>query len=248
VSKFANGHIANNSWGYYKANETAPIMCNTGFEPSTAFTRCTSSRLWNPEPTCIPITCNHPDAFINGQYNGSYATYNFGTVLVPTCGKGFFISNSIHERICERSNVWSGSDPLCEIIKCSRPTVLNGLFIPIQNFYNYNTQITIVCNTNLEIMNGPLIRICQEDGTWGSENLQCVKIMCNDTSAVKHESIDSYPRLAIGEIGSVFYNSTVLYLQNGSVDVYCSMERKMFWISIPDFGKLCNVLIDFVIT
>jgi len=70
--------------------------------------------------------------------------------------------------------------------------------------------------------------------------MQCVKTLCNDSSDVKYESIEVYPQLAIGEVGTVLYNSTFFYLKRGLVDVSCTMKRNMIWLSlvhtVPDFS------------
>jgi len=221
--------------------------CVTGYAMLNNFnTRlCEHINTWSGSaPSCLRIICDHPDEFNNVHYNENNDTYDFGSVLIPTCDKGFIMSNGVYERVCENINFWSGNNPICEIIMCFRPTVLNGLLIRTRNFYNYNTHITIQCNTNFEIQNGIYTRTCQEDGIWGSDTLQCVKILCNDTSDVIHESVGVYPQLAIGEIGGVLYNSTVFYLQSGSVDVNCSMDRKLTWITTPVFGMFCNLLME----
>jgi len=366
IPTFTNGHIVPHSRGLYKANETAQITCNAGFEPNTPLTRCTSSRMWDPEPLCcnvtcvvplisggyytmneekttnsmelrcgetitpfcdtsgftimpstsrtcqidgtlsgtepvcipiicnslppdiqhgkydtggrtlpfsfnhtispvcnegyylqthivrhctftdtwsgavpkcLPITCIQPDQMQNGHYNGTNVTYFYGSVLVPTCDKGYFISNNVNTRVCEMFSTWSGNDPLCEIVKCFWPSVQNGLFSPTRNFYEYNTQITIQCDVNFEIKDGQYTRTCQEDGTWGSQTMQCVKIFCNDTRNATHVSIEVYPHLSIGEVGTVLYNSTFFHLKRGSVDVNCTIDRKLLWTNTPVFGK-----------
>jgi len=230
----------------FSYNHHISPVCDEGYYLQTHMVRtCIFTDTWSGnEPTCLRITCTHPDEFNNGHYNRSLDTYDYGSVLIPTCDYGYFISNNVSERVCETSNFWSGNDPVCEIIKCFRPTVQNGLFTPTRNFYDYKSQIKIQCNMNFEIKDGPDTRTCQEDGTWGLNTLQCVKIMCNDTLDVSHKSINTYPELAFGEIGSVLYNSTVFYLRSGSVEVICSVERKLSWISTPEFGRFLNVFMD----
>ena len=61
--------------------------------------------------------------------------------------------------------------------------------------------------------------------------------MCNDTSDVQHESIDSYPVLDIGEHANVSFNSKMFYLITGSDEVECSTSKRLAWINAPHFGK-----------
>jgi len=249
IQTLTNGHIEPHSRGLYKATETAQVLCDPGQEPENPLTTCTSSRLWDPVPKCIPIICNSlPQDIQHGRYDtgGRTSPFSFNHTILPVCNKGYYLQTHM-VLTCISTDIWSGNHPVCEIIKCFRPTVQNGLFTPTRNFYDYNTQIKIQCNMNFEIEDGPDSRTCQEDGTWGSDTLHCVKSLCNDTRDVMHASIGTFPQLAIGEIGSVWYNYTVFLLQSGSVEINCSMDRKLSWISTPEFGRFLNVLMDVLI-
>ena len=54
---------------------------------------------------------------------------------------------------------------------------------------------------------------------------------------MRHESIDSFPVLAIGEHGTVTHNSELFYLNAGSIEVECSTSKRLTWINAPQFGK-----------
>ena len=234
--------------GFYNGSETTydygsvlVPTCEQGYKMLTNINNRTCEQLntWSGNiPACLRITCSQPDSINNGHYNDSQAVYDYGIVLAPTCIKGYYISNNVIERVCEKINSWSGIDPVCEIVKCFRPLVQNGLISPTRNFYDYNTHITIQCNTNYEMEDELFTMTCKEDGTWGLQIPQCVKIMCNDISNVRHESIGVYPQLGIGEVGVVLYNSTFFYLSQGSVDVNCTMDRSLLWINTPEFGTI----------
>jgi len=190
-------------------NHEITAVCDYGYhltQPATR--RCIESNTWNgTDPECQRITCRFPAQFNNGQYNGSRQAYAFGTVLLPTCHTGYYMSNNVEQRVCERPDSWSGSEPVCEkIVRCETPTVLNGNFSR-QISYKYRDTISIQCDQGYEIKDGSGTRTCQADGTWNENPMQCFKILCNDTSDVRHEHIDLYPALAIGENGRVSYNS-----------------------------------------
>lgn len=61
--------------------------------------------------------------------------------------------------------------------------------------------------------------------------------MCNDTSDVRHASIDSFPVLDIGEHATVSYNTDKFYLYAGSVEVKCTASKILTWIKAPELGK-----------
>jgi len=235
--------------GYYDRRDTQPpfpynheitAVCHSGYHlTQLAPRRCIEPNTWSvQDPDCRRITCWSPTTFSNGQYNGSQHVYDFGSVLVPTCNTDYYISNNVEKRVCERPDTWSGSEPVCEIVECETPTVLNGNFSSRKISYKYRDTISIQCDQGYEIRDGSETRTCQADGTWSENPMQCFKILCNDTSDVRHENIDIYPALAIGENGRVSYNSEHLFLSSGSTEVMCSTSRKLKWIKSPEFGNI----------
>ena len=166
-----------------------------------------------------------------------------------SCNEGFFSTHST--TTCQAAKVWL-PPPVC-IITCKVPSLKNGRYttgnrdnasntsnaqFDLSSPYWYNTTIAIICNEGYEMKGESATRACQVDGTWGQPPLECVKIICNDTSDVRHEHIDRYPELAIGENGTVSYNSEHIFLSSGYTIVTCSTSRKLKWIKAPEFGKI----------
>jgi len=244
-SKFTNGNYNGSQWSYYFGTILVPT-CNTGYYMSSHVEKRVCEHQsgmygsWSlTDPECRRITCRTPTAFSNGQYNKSREPYDFGSVLVPTCNTGYYMSTNVEKRVCEQLNKWSGSEPVCEIVECETPTVLNGNFSSRKISYNYRDTISIQCDQGYEIKDGSETRTCRADGTWSENPMQCFKILCNDTSDVRHKHIDIYPALAIGENGRVSYNSEHMFLSSGYTEVMCSTSRKLKWIKAPEFGKVC---------
>jgi len=187
--------------------------------------------------TCQRIICFQPGTILNGRYNKNESSYDFGSVIQPICDLGYTISNNVTQRVCTQYNPWSGEEPQCLIVKCSRPeSFLNGWLTPDQPIYNYNTTIVLSCDNGYEVKDGPLRRTCLEDGTWGLVPIDCVKIICNDTVNVWHESVKEYPEISFNDVGRVIYNSSLFHLQEGSAEVNCSAEGKLSWTKSPLFG------------
>lgn len=219
--------------------ELIPV-CDEGFYLRTNETRrCYFPDNWTgSNPSCQRIQCWNPSKFWYGSYNLSQSPYDYGSVLVPTCNTGYNIANNISRRVCKQHNEWSGPNPVCEIIKCKRPSVLNGqITYHFKDSYNYGTSIHIKCNDWYETIDRSYRRTCQADGTWGPPELQCVKILCNDTVNVNHVSIYRYPEIGVGENANVSYNSSYFYLSDGSVEIRCNENRRFTWIKQPYFGK-----------
>ena len=238
------GHY-NESQQSFDYGSMLALTCDNGYYVSnnaSTHRKCIAKDTWSGfDPVCQRITCLQPNLIYNGRYNGSQATYDFGSIITPICDKGYYISNNVIERVCEGVNKWSDDEPLCTLVTCTKPSSIeNGVLTPNQQTYNYTTTIDITCNNGYEIKEGTPRRTCLEDGTWGPVALQCVKIVCNDTTVVRHESINSYPYISFGEVGNVTYNYSFFHLKEGSAEVHCSADRAFSWTKSPEFGK-CHV-------
>jgi len=220
--------------GYYMSNNLKKLVCEQ-------LDTWSNSR-FGVYPTCQRIWCMSLTTFKNGQYNGSQWRYDFGTTLVPTCNPGYYLSNNLSKRVCEQLHKWSGKEPVCEIIKCKIPTVLNGRITSSRTHYTYSEKIFMQCDQGYEIRSGSAIRTCQANGTWNQPPVECVKFLCNDTSGIIHAAItpNAYPTLAFGQSGNVTFNSTLFYLRQGSVEVTCSKTRQLTWVTKPYFGMIYN--------
>jgi len=234
-------YISRGTTSPFPYNYEVTAACYQGYHLTQPVTRrCINSNSWsktNPDPECRRIKCQSPTTFSNGQYNGSQPTYDFGTILIPTCNTGYYMSNNVETRVCKQIDTWSGNDPQCRIVTCKTPNISNGHYYHLSS-YGYNTTITITCNECYEMKGGSVTRTCQADGTWDQPSMECVKFVCNDTSDITHEAITNtvYRQLAFNECVHLNYNSTFYFLQNGSLEVKCSENRKITWISKPDFG------------
>jgi len=226
----------------YAYNDTVYPKCDEGFYLDQGEERrCSGINFWSGEPpVCLPITCKPPSVLSNGYYNGSLANYPFGTVLVPTCEVGYYMTNNVQSHTCEGQNTWSGDSPACHIVTCKKPLQPNhGTLINGNHAYVYQSVITVTCYAGYEAENGISSSTCREEGNWSSE-LQCVLVRCNDSSGVQHVAIHdtTYPFPAIGEMVTLAYNSTFFIIRNGSLQVNCSSDRRLSWIDKPYFGKL----------
>jgi len=244
ISYIANGSYEGVGNPPYDSSIEITPVCDEGFfnEGSTEKRRCTGINKWSgTDPICSRITCSgfSPNLIANGRYNGSFQTYDYGTILVPTCKTGFYISNNATTRVCQGPSEWSGLHPVCTVVRCPAPVpVLNGIFDPpiMDSSYAYKTSFQILCSKGYEEINGVTTITCADDTTWDPSTPRCNKIRCNNTYTVQHEAVNSYPALAFDEVGDVSYNSTYYVLTRGSLEVICSIERKLNWIAEPYFG------------
>ena len=239
---FDNGRYdAGGKVSSYDFDQVIMPVCNPGFYlDQGGERRCNGSNSWSGGiPVCSSITCKSPSELNHGAYNGSQEIYPFGSVLTPTCDKGYNFPNGVQSRTCVGKDKWSGDSALCQIVQCPDPQpVKYGTIINDDKTYLYETSITLSCNRGYESKMGAMNSTCREDGTWSSL-LQCVPVICNDSRGVEHEAIPSYPLPAFGELVAVEYNSTFFIIRNGSLLVNCSDGRRLAWIDKPDFGESC---------
>ena len=238
----------NESQQSYDYESILVLTCNNGYYVSNnadTNRKCEAKDTWSGyDPVCHRITCVQPNPIIHGQYNRSQATYDFGSIITPICDQGYNMSNNVIERVYVSVNKWSGEEPKCLLVNCNVPASFgNGWLSPNQQQNNYNTIIELSCRDGYEVKDGPPRRTCLEDGSWG--DLQCIKIICNDTSNVRHESINTYPSISFGEVGDVNYNYSFFHLMDGSTEVNCSANRTFLWTKTPDICW-CYVTITFL--
>ena len=244
-------------------------ICNEGYMLSTDLSQrvCKSDGQWSgTEVNCNPITCDRlPDTLANGYYDDrdKQAPFPYNYEIPAVCHYGYVLTQHTTRR-CINPNTWSGTDPDCRRITCTNPASFSyGQYNLSQQPYDFGSVLVPTCHTGYNISNNVEKRICERpdswsgsepkckivecetptahNGTWDQPPMECVKIRCNDTSDVRHEHIDHYPELAIGENGTVSYNSEHIFLASGSTEVTCSTSRKLTWIKAPQFGKILIV-------
>jgi len=238
---FVDGHYdAGGSSAPYLYNHKITPSCNAGYYLQRGEERqCIEINVWSGEDAvCLPITCTHPNSYSHGSYNGTQTVYTFGSTLKQSCQTGYRLNNNDNVRVCVNNNTWSGPEPECNIVKCTAPpTIEHGFLSSEKDVYDYEAVITVTCNHGYEEEYGRTSLTCRDDGTWGSSLPLCMPIPCNDSSDVTHTAITYYPSLKFGEVGNISYNTTFYNLQNGTLEVNCSSERKLNWVIQPYFGK-----------
>jgi len=93
-----NGYydVGSNTARYYCDEDISP-KCHDGYfmVGSGVNRRCVANDTWSGEdPSCERITCPAPNPVNNGVYNGSQTAYDYGIILVLTCERGYYSSNS----------------------------------------------------------------------------------------------------------------------------------------------------------
>jgi len=152
--------------------------------------RCVANDTWSGEdPSCERITCPAPNPVNNGVYNGSQTAYDYGIILVLTCERGYYSSNSADKyRKCDGKDRWSGNDPICQRITCGLPNrIYYGRYsIPYQRSYDFGTVITPICDEGYRIANDVTERVCEEPNRWSGDEPQCTLVTCNKPTSIEN--------------------------------------------------------------
>ncbi|KAM9445650.1 complement component receptor 1-like protein isoform 1-T2 [Clarias gariepinus] len=161
--------------------------CNTGYTmEGTGYLVCDLNG-WNPPPPkCIKKSCGSLPEIPNGKY--TYPDGNlFGATAVAECNEGYSLVGQ-KTRNC-RENGWDGRDPVCEAVKCEPPpTIQNGTYDPIAEFYNYNQAVTYSCSKGYTLVGESTIT-CLANGSFPSPP-QCLIVKCetpNIANAIRVE-------------------------------------------------------------
>ncbi|KAH3700423.1 hypothetical protein DPMN_075399 [Dreissena polymorpha] len=146
-------------------NEIASYTCKTGYDLRGSATRtCEASGNWSlSAPTCVILDCGSL-TINNGVVTLSNRATTFNETATYTCNTGYHLTEEA-VRTCEASGRWSMSAPTCVIRDCgflSDP--VNGL-VNFVDGTTYNRSAAYSCIPGYE-MNGPMLRVCQADGTW----------------------------------------------------------------------------------
>ncbi|XP_053338711.1 membrane cofactor protein-like isoform X2 [Clarias gariepinus] len=169
---------------------TITFKCSTGYVPvissASKTITCVGTEWTKLDLNCTKKSCGSLSEIPNGKY--TYPDGNlFGATAVAECNEGYLLVGQ-KTRNC-RENGWDGRDPVCEAVKCEPPpTIQNGTYDPIEEFYNYNQAVTYSCSKGYTLVGESTIT-CLANGSFPSPP-QCLFVKCetpNITNAIRVE-------------------------------------------------------------
>ncbi|KAM9445652.1 C4b-binding protein-like isoform 2-T3 [Clarias gariepinus] len=169
---------------------TITFKCSTGYVPvissASKTITCVGTEWTKLDLNCTKKSCGSLSEIPNGKY--TYPDGNlFGATAVAECNEGYSLVGQ-KTRNC-RENGWDGRDPVCEAVKCEPPpTIQNGTYDPIEEFYNYNQAVTYSCSKGYTLVGESTIT-CLANGSFPSPP-QCLIVKCetpNIANAIRVE-------------------------------------------------------------
>lgn len=167
---------------------------------------CLENGQWHQEaPTCVQIYCSPPKPIDNGFVEGR--DRKFGVTIFYSCFPGFLLVGNNH-LTCEEHG-WSSSEPKCTPADCGLPphidfgdyskvkeddddTLTSQHFtsqhLPVDNSFLHGSLVRYHCHAGYE-MNGGVVLMCQEDGTWNGTAPVCAPAQCETPPSPEYGSV-----------------------------------------------------------
>ncbi|XP_072543610.1 sushi, von Willebrand factor type A, EGF and pentraxin domain-containing protein 1 isoform X2 [Salminus brasiliensis] len=188
-------------------SRSVTYSCQRGYRlegPETL--TCLESGSWDKEvPSCQQIYCSPPKPIENGFVEGR--DHKFGVTIFYSCFPGFLLVGQNH-LTCEEHG-WSSSVPTCSPADCGLPPHIDfgdyfkirdpsaelsggdskpaGQPSPSDTSFLHGTMVQYRCHSGYD-MNGGVVLLCQEDGTWNGTAPVCVPAECETPPNPEHGS------------------------------------------------------------
>ncbi|XP_051576791.1 sushi, von Willebrand factor type A, EGF and pentraxin domain-containing protein 1 isoform X5 [Myxocyprinus asiaticus] len=253
--------IPNGSVKYSKLqfSQSVTYSCQKGYRlqgPETL--TCLENGEWDQEaPSCAQIYCSPPKPIDNGFVEGR--DRKFGVTIFYSCFPGFFLVGNNH-LTCEEHG-WSSSEPICAPADCGLPPHIDfGDYLkardhlaedkthtdqqlPVDNSFFHGSMVQYHCHAGYE-MNGGIVLMCQEDGTWNGTAPVCAPAQCETPPSPEYGSV-TVTSSALGSLAE--YSCEEGYELNGQPIRQCISGRQWsieapycFPISCGDPGGIAN--------
>lgn len=199
-------------------------QCNIGFTLTGNTQReCTNDKTWTGKaPQCIIVHCSQQHGLPHGRIMRNDNKY--GSVITYVCDEGYELHGPSF-RTCRENGEWSKETPLCELLSCSDPVVIDHGYV-IGTDYTFHSVVIYACKDNYELI-GESTRTCQADRTWSGTTPQChIKKCAPPKYSMAHGKIlgDDYSAGA-----AITFQCDMGYRLTGSSSVVC--QGGVMWSS-----------------
>lgn len=176
----SNGRMISTNFSY---TATIHYVCDDGYYMDGTTSRtCKADGTWmNSIPVCERVECPRPTRPPNCEVDG--INYKFKEKLRYTCRTGYQLVGP-NERVCQADKMWSGGEPRCVQIECSRPANITNGRIVLQGLY-YKNVAFYQCNSRFWLK-GTEKRECTENGTWSGVEPTCTEVMCGKAPLIDY--------------------------------------------------------------
>lgn len=174
--------IGSRSSAPYHIGDTAVLQCTLGYHVPTTSTSTVVFKngllMWEPSSIhCNPVQCTEPFIPVHGHV--SSRQYFFPNFFTYVCDEGYELNQPVQEYYCMASGNWF---PVPSRVTCL-PVQCPPLKAPLHGSMTYYDRVfgsvaTFQCDRNYIMLQGETKRVCQADGTWSGENVECGQLPC----------------------------------------------------------------------
>lgn len=166
-----NGRINDPIQNIYNYGQTVTYSCMEGFRlQGDSRLSCTETGKFHPDPKCVR-TCPRPPVIDNGQFGPVMVRYDSGQALTYSCIKGFRLQGA-SKIFCSEDGTFQPPPPECVELCPTPPTISNGEFGPVLEWYDHGQAVTYSCKVGYRL-NGASTIFCSEDGTFHPPPPEC---------------------------------------------------------------------------
>ncbi|XP_063401402.1 sushi, von Willebrand factor type A, EGF and pentraxin domain-containing protein 1-like [Mytilus trossulus] len=203
-------------------DKIATYECNTGYNMiGNNILECQQDGSWiNSLPICVTVECDDltDEVFTNGSM--AQTGYFYGDTVDFVCNEGYDLIGS-NRRRCLLDGSWSGTWPICLIVRCpGNFEIVNG---KIKGDNVYKSNLTFTCNEGYQIVGDPILT-CQSTGAWSGTVPYCEIIECERLPQISHGSV-SVNSFTVG--GRAVYSCEQTYELTGDPTRICL--NTAFW-------------------
>ncbi|XP_030064320.1 beta-2-glycoprotein 1 isoform X4 [Microcaecilia unicolor] len=151
----------------YEPGEEVSYVCQSGYIYASGTRRavCTNAGRWTSVTLrCKLRTCVYPGLLHNGEIHHTELTYQ--SVISFSCNEGYILRGANSSQ-CNEKAEWTEELPVCEHIRCPRPTGIENGFVSfnLDRLYHYMEKVSYGCMPNY-VLDGPRESRCEKTGNW----------------------------------------------------------------------------------
>ncbi|KAK7079301.1 hypothetical protein SK128_011484 [Halocaridina rubra] len=184
-----NGRVIgdDNSCGSLVEYECSPGYIIQGSPTAT----CLENSQWSsPVPVCERVSCGFPPVLVNGNYIGT--SFKYTDKITYKCNEGHILQGT-SLKVCGGDGKWSGSDPYCAIVNCTKPSGPANGKVKLSGIF-FGSIATVVCDPGFKLEQDNKA-VCEASGKWSKKIPNCAPVICPDAPVVPfsfHNSTDPY--------------------------------------------------------
>ncbi|KAI0236130.1 P-selectin, partial [Lamellibrachia satsuma] len=158
----------------YAYATTVTYSCMTGFDLIAGDTErtCLANHRWSGiKPLCRIVSCGSVAPVAHALYDVPEET-TYMTTITYDCQEGYKRGVGNWTRTCLENKQWTGTPPMCEEIKCSKPPEVNNTLLEVGG-NRMNEYAHYACVNGFRLEQGNLTKRCNKEAQWQGDDPLC---------------------------------------------------------------------------